>query len=189
MIDPRDFRLNDQHVQPLMTYIEQMRADGLIVPNVDPDNGGVNANALFLLESPGPKAVGTMYVSRNNPAPSAQNIGKALDAAGFRSSDILLWNVVPQCISTVDQNKRVSYTQIAEAVPHTQAFIDLLPSLKVVILCGGSAKKVEKSLHLQPHVRLLKTYHPGAQSYNREPQRDDIHAIFAEAKSLISQAL
>ena len=186
MHDPRDSRLRDDHVRPLTAFIEQLRANGLAVPNVDPDDGGVNARALFLLETPGPQAVGTGYVSCSNPDPSARNMRIALDWAGFARSDVLLWNVVPQCISTLEQNRNVSNAQIRDAAPDTQAFIDLLPALKVVILCGKRAQQAEKFLSLKPHVQLLKTYHSGAQSYNHQRLRDHVHATFAEARCLLS---
>jgi len=123
-----------------MDLIERWRSEGLEVPNVDPNDGGVNAMVLFLLETPGPRAVGTQFVSRDNPDPSARNMGRLLDQAGFARADVVLWNVVPQCISTADRNKRPTKKQIKEAASKTQDFINALPRLKVVIFCGVSAK-------------------------------------------------
>lgn len=127
-MDPRDAHLTDPHVRPLMKLVERMRAQGLSVPNLDPSDGGTRARALFLSETSGPRAVGTGYVSQDNPDPSARNKKAALNKAGFSRDHVLLWNVVPFCVSTIDRNANVTAGQIREAVPYTQALVDLLPA-------------------------------------------------------------
>src|SRR5262245_33198532 len=67
-LDTREDRLNDPHVRPLMELVRYLRSRGLDVPNVDPNDGGVNAQVLILLETPGPKAVASRFVSRDNSA-------------------------------------------------------------------------------------------------------------------------
>jgi hypothetical protein len=98
-LDTREDRLNDPHVGPLMGLVRDLRSRGLDVPNVDPNDGGVNAKVLILLETPGPKAVASRFVSRDNPDPSARNLGRVLDDARLARADVVLWNVVPQCVS------------------------------------------------------------------------------------------
>jgi hypothetical protein len=49
-MDLRLERLDEPHVRPLMALIERMRASGLKVPNADPNDGGVDARVLVLLE-------------------------------------------------------------------------------------------------------------------------------------------
>lgn len=186
MIDPRDARLNDDHVRPLMDIVRSIRARGLCVPNVDPDDGGIHARVLILLETPGPRAVGTFYISRSNPDPSARNIGKALDFAGFTRPDVLLWNVVPYCVSTIGGNQNVTAGQIRQAAPDTQAFIDAMLSFAVVIFCGRQAQRTRKLLRFKPTAQVLETFHPGGQAYDREHLRRHLHATFAEARSLIT---
>ena len=51
-LDTREDRLNDPHVGPLMGLVRDLRSRGLDVPNVDPNDGGVNAKVLILLETP-----------------------------------------------------------------------------------------------------------------------------------------
>ena len=183
-IDAREQLLSASHVRPLMELVAKWRSQGLDVPNIDPNDGGIHAKVLFLLESPGPRAVGTNFISRDNPDPSARNFGRALDHAGFVRSDTLLWNVVPYCVSSIDRNRNASPSQIREAIPFTQAFIEQLRELKVVVLCGRRAQLAEASLTSKATV--LKTFHPGAMSYNRLALRQHIHATFAEARAAIS---
>jgi uracil-DNA glycosylase len=153
MLDPRDLRLTEPHIHPLMTLVDGLRARGLNVPNFDPNDGGINAKALFLLESPGPRAVVSGYVSRDNPDPSARNLGKALDYAGFKRSDVTIWNVVPYCVSSIDQNRNASTQQIIASAPDTQAFINLMPQLRVIVFCGRRAAKAKPQLRLSPFAK------------------------------------
>lgn len=189
-LDTREARLNDPHVLPLMELVRKLRKrlDPTGVPNVDPNDGGVNARVLFLLETPGPRAVGTRFVSRDNPDPTARNMGSVLDEAGFLRSDVVLWNVVPHYVSSPDKSRNVSAAQIREAVPDCQAFIDELlgGNLAVVVFCGRSAQRARSLLRLAPAISLS-TFHTGAMSFNRKRCRDDIQVTFEKAFELISE--
>lgn len=185
-MDSREARLGEPHVRPLMDLVRDLRSRGFCTPNVDPDDGGVNARALFLLETPGPRAVGSGFVSRKNPDPSAENMGRALDDAGFARSDVLIWNVVPYCLSTPNKNLNATVAQIHNAIPDTQAFVDILPNLNVVVFCGRRSQKAMDLLHFPSTVKVLKTYHPGRRAYGRLAYRSDIHATFKEAHRIIS---
>jgi hypothetical protein len=57
-LNERHAHVNDPHVLGLTSLVGRLRARGLNVPNVDPNDGGINASILFLFETPGPKAVG-----------------------------------------------------------------------------------------------------------------------------------
>jgi hypothetical protein len=165
-----------------MELVNRIRGYGLQVPNVDPNDGGVEAAVLVLLESPGPRAVASSFVSRDNPDPSARNMGTALGSAGFHRSETVLWNVVPQCVSTIEKNQNATAAQIRAAAPDTQAFIDKLEKLRVVILCGRKAQLAKPFLRLPLGMRLLETFHTGAMSYNHRAKRDHIRATFREAR-------
>jgi uracil-DNA glycosylase len=182
----RERLLDAPHVRPLMDLVREFRTRGWIVPNVDPEDGGVGASALFLLESPGPKAVGTQYVSRDNPDPSAKNMSTSLEKAGFLRSDVVIWNVVPYCVSTEEKNYNATVAQIIEAIPDTQLFIDCLKGLKVVIFCGRRAQRAQHHLKIPPTVRQLLTFHTGAMAFNHSRCREDIEAKFMEAFKIIS---
>jgi hypothetical protein len=183
MADPRESRLLEPHVRPLTELILSWRARGLDVPNIDPDDGGVLASALFLLESPGPRAVGTGFISRDNPDPSARNTTAALAEAGFIRKDTVLWNVVPYCVSTVEENHNASIAQIRAAAPYTQQFIDLLADLTAVVFCGKRAQAAERYLSIR--ARVFRTFHPGAMAYNHPHLREHLRQTFAEASALV----
>ncbi len=155
-------------------------------PYVDPCDGGVEAKVLFLQHTPGRKAVGTGFVSRDNPDPTARNAGKALDYAGFERADYVRWNVVPYYISTRDKDGKATTRQIHEAAPYTQAFIDKLRNLCVVVLCGRKAQEQVGDLKLRNGVEKLCTFHCGAQSFNNHAQREHILATFKNAHDLMN---
>ena len=184
--DPRLHMLDQEHVAPLTKLIGALRDKGFGVPNVDPYDGGVNARALFLLESPGPRAVQSGFIARDNPDPSARNMARSLDQAGFLRQDVLLWNVVPHCNSDETRNQNVTLRQVREAIPHTQAFIGQLKKLKVIVFCGLKAQRAIRYLNIPENVEVLMTFHPGARAYNQPPLRDHIHRTFRLASRLIS---
>ena len=154
------------------------------MPNVDPDDGGVAALALFLLETPGPRAVNSDFVSRDNPDPSARNMGIELDRSGFQRSEVVIWNVVPHCLSTAIKNSNATLAQIRAAAADTQAFIDTLRQLRVVVFCGRKAQLAQKCIRLPAFVQGLSTFHPGAMSYNHRDRREHMQMTFKAARRL-----
>lgn len=188
MKDLRISRRYEEHVKPLSELLDQWAMDhAWKLPSVDPDDGGVNARALFLLESPGPRAVGTGFVSRNNPDPSARNMGASLDQAGLRPKDVLLWNVVPFYVSDEAKNRNASLVQVREAAFATQAFIDRLPELRAVVFGGRRAQQAIASLTFPASVEVFSTFHPAARSYWRK--RDHIHRTFRAVARHVSAEL
>lgn len=168
-----------------MRLIENWRSEGRDLPNPDPLDGGVNTKALFLLETPGPKAVGTTFISRDNPDQTARNIGAALRDVGISRADSLLWNVVPYYVSTADKNKNANQKQVRTSAPYTQQFIDLLPELKAVVFCGDVALQAIRFLDIR--CRVFATYHPSARVFNRPEYREHILATFAKVKKHITE--
>ena len=187
IVDERDRQLIEPHMAPLMELVYALRDRGFNTPNVDPNDGGVAARALFLLETPGPRAVGTGYVSQDNPDPSAMNMRRALQQAGFDRSDVVIWNVVPYCLSSATRNCNATPTQIIAAVPETQAFLDRLTRLRAVIFCGQKARFAEPRLRLPEGAVAFRTAHTGAQAYNLPRHREDINRTFKAAYEWVSR--
>ena len=80
----------------LSVFVESIRADGHAgVPYFDPLDGGIDAECLFILEGPGPKAVATRFVSRNNPDETAKNWHNLNEEARIDRRRTAIWNIVP----------------------------------------------------------------------------------------------
>jgi hypothetical protein len=85
------------HIAPLVEYVQQTTirmGSNYEIPYFDPCDGGINAQALFLLEAPGRKAVGSNFISRNNPDPSAKTMCTLLATVALPRYSTLLWNIV-----------------------------------------------------------------------------------------------
>jgi len=110
---------------------------------------------------------------------------RTLDEAGFLRSDVVLWNVVPYCVSTIDRNRNGTPAQIRAALPYTQAFLDELKSLRVVVYCGRNAERAQKHLRFSAGVQQMVTFHLADRSYSHLDQREHIQATFKRAYDLV----
>jgi hypothetical protein len=111
---------------------------------------------------------------------------RTLGEAGFLRSDVVLWNVVPYCVSTIDRNRNATVSQIIEAIPYTQAFVDELKGLRVVVYCGRQAQRAQKSLRFPTGVHQLMTFHLSPEAFNHPRCRKDIQAKFKRAYVLVT---
>ena len=143
----RQALLGEDHVAPLAAYAAQLaERTGKAVPMVDPLDGGVNARLLILLETPGPRVLGTGFVSRDNPDGTAANMFRFLDRASIDRSDTVIWNIVPWPIQTAgERNRNPTRAEVAEGLIHLPDFLDLLPRLELAVLAG---RKAEAALSL-----------------------------------------
>jgi hypothetical protein len=138
----RQALLGDDHVAPLAAYGAQLaRRTGKAVPAVDPLDGGVNARLLILLETPGPRVLGTGFVSRDNPSGTSANMFRFLTNAGIARADTVIWNIVPWLIQTLgERNRNPSRLEVTEGLAHLPDFLDLLPRLELAVLAGRKAE-------------------------------------------------
>ena len=114
---------------------------GKAVPDADPLDGGIDARLLILLETPGPKVLGTGFVSRDNPDGTAANLFRFLTQAGIARSDTVIWNIVPWLIQTAgERNRNPTRAEVAEGLRHLPDFLDLLPRLELAVVAGRKAE-------------------------------------------------
>ena len=114
-------RLQEPHIAPLTAFAERIRRtddphEPYWAPYFDPESGGIRAQVLFLLESPGPKVSNTSFVSADNPDRTAENMSGLLQQAELSRDKILLWNIFPWQLSA-KQVVTPTKQQLIEAVP------------------------------------------------------------------------
>ena len=172
-MDDTLLHLRDPHVLPLTILIERMRDRCIKVPHIDPRDGGITAQAIIFLETPGPQAKNG-FVSRDNDDPTAQNFNKVCKCSGIDRKITALWNVVPQCLSA-----RPTDSQIRDAIPDTAQFIQSFVALKAIVFCGGSAKYAMKRLTLGS-LKVFPTYHTGRKAFNRPRLQNHIRSTFCD---------
>lgn len=158
-------KLHRSHYEPLTKLVEQWRSEtGLDVPDFDPDDGGVNARMLLLLEKPGRRAStkeGSGFVSQDNDDSTAAAIKNFLVQAAVPRTEVVIWNAV----ATWNGKRKISQNELDQAPAHLQQLLQTLPNLKVVVCVGNKAEEtlariggtallgqfiVEKSLHPSP---------------------------------------
>lgn len=138
--------LASPHVAPLAAFAASIRATAgatAVVPDFDPWDGGIDAECLFLLEAPGPRAVKSGFVSRNNPDETAKNWFELQREAGLARERTALWNVVPWYIGSGQRIRPAETTDIRAGLPYVQELLGLLPRLRAVALVGRKAQRAE----------------------------------------------
>jgi hypothetical protein len=116
-IQSRLARLFDPHISSLTHFVETIRKEtGLNkeIPYFDPLDGGINAKCLFLFEAPGPRAVGSGFISRSNPDETAKNFFELNHQAGLPRELTISWNIVPWYIGTESKIRPANKKDIEE---------------------------------------------------------------------------
>jgi len=180
--------LAQAHIKPLAEYLDALRIEhpGKELPCFDPCDGGIHAKALFLLEAPGPKAVGSTFISRNNPDPTARNMCDLLKTAGIKRGDTLIWNIVPWYVGEAGKIRAVTNRDIEQALPQLNLLVNLLPKLKVIILVGKKAQSAKSALRQMTPLLTMGTHHPSARVFNVWPhKRDEMQADLMAVAALL----
>lgn len=168
----------ESHVTALRTFVDQLRSEATTnVPDFDPLDGGVDAECLFLLETPGRRgADATGFVSRDNADPTARNLTELCQKAGLDRTRTVIWNVVPWYIGDSQRNRTSTSKEIADCSPHLRALLVQLPLLRAVVLFGKQAQRAANVLgDLPSSLRVFQCPHPSGRSLNARPElRDEI---------------
>ena len=166
--------LDEPHVKPLSDYVRRLRTrhgGDASIPWFDPTEAGITAPILLLLEAPGRRATteqGSGYISADNNDGSAENMWHILREAGVdRSTEIVVWNVVPWYIGSPEGIRAATSADIAEAHGALVELLSLLPRLQVVVLLGDRAADAWQLVGVDmPTVRAP---HPSPKNLNSRP--------------------
>lgn len=162
--------------------MRKAKGPGYEIPNFDPLDGGTDAQVLFLLEAPGPKAVASGFVSRNNPDETAKNFFLLNAEAGIYRRHTVTWNAVPWYIGSGTKIRPAKRDDVREADEWLTELLATLPRLCFVVFVG------QKALHAQdvvraarPDVEVLTMPHPSPMFINRaSANRGRILAVLQE---------
>ena len=171
--DARVAALALPHVEPLSAFVCGLRAQmgqSFDVPCFDPADGGVHADCLFLLEAPGPKAVKSGFVSRNNPDETAKNFFLLNSEAGIDRDRTIVWNIVPWYVGSGTKIRPTNAIDLLTAAPALTALLSLLPRLHSIVLVGDKAASARSAIAaLATGARLYAIPHPSPMFVNRSP--------------------
>lgn len=167
----RRTRLRDPHMVALRRHrAALLRAHpGAFVPYFDPDDGGVDARVLLLLESPGPAAFATGFTSLDNPSQSSKNLKACVMQVGLRRKQVLMWNLLPT-------NNGVTVTKptaagVRAGVVALMRLLDALPDLRVVVTLGATASAAAPAIsRWNPEIKVIPCPHPSPLRLNRDSE-------------------
>lgn len=170
--------LQQPHIRELTAFVERIRVEracGDAVPYFDPADGGSTAECLYVLEAPGPKAVRSGFISRNNPDETAKNWLTLNAEAGLDRKRTVICNIVPWYIGSNGKIRAASSADISAGWPYLLELVDMLPRLSVVVLVGGKAQQIGPRLRsARPSLRQMACPHPSPMFVNRKPENRGI---------------
>ena len=153
--------LSQPHMFELVEFVKRLRQryKNGYVPDFDPDDGGVNAEILFLFEKPGPMTdpvnKGSGFISQDNNDLTANATKNFIVQAGIDRKKIVIWNL----ISAWNGKIKFSAKEKIYALEEFQELLSILKKVKSIILVGKEAQKIEKKIDLSNY-KVLKSYHP-----------------------------
>jgi uracil-DNA glycosylase len=125
---------------------------------------------LFLLETPGRKAHGTAFISRDNPDPTARNLRDLMLEADIPRRKAVIWNIVPWYLGTETHIRAAGSADIRESLPYTLELLRLLPRLRVIVLVGKKAQSAAAPLRARTPLPFIETPHMSATNLNPRPE-------------------
>lgn len=137
--------LDDAAVAPLNSLVRTWRSNGPTeqIPWFDPDDGGVRARLLLLMESPAPRTLGANgsgLCSLDNLDASNRRLMGSLQSSGIPRGLCLKWNMVPWTLSDDAGRPRApKRSDLEQAAPRLRDVLGLLPDLDVVLTLGHAA--------------------------------------------------
>lgn len=198
----RHAALEHSHIAPLSAFVRCLREKtGLEerIPYFDPFDGGMGADCLFLLEAPGPKAVETGFISRDNPDETAKNFFDLNKEAKIDRRRTIVWNIVPWFIGSESETqpangadlKRIrpaNSKDLRTATPYLTRLLELLPKLHSVVLLGKKAARAGATIRtLHPNTRIYLIPHTSPMFINRSKEKN--RSLILEKLKLVADNL
>lgn len=161
----RSSMLREPHISPLTDYVHRLRArDDNEYPYFDPADGGINATMAFLFEKPGPMTVpkgrdkrsGSGFISRDNDDATAEAAHQFFRMADIKRERTVLWNTVAGWNGT----RAIKQQELVDGVSDLKELFRLLPMLRVVVLVGKKAERVEALISEISAIDVFKSAHP-----------------------------
>jgi uracil-DNA glycosylase len=164
--------LDNDAMRLLREFVDSiLRETDLDVQDFDPCDGGIDAVCLFILEAPGSRAVGTGFVSRDNPDETAKNWLLFNVEADIDRARVAMWNIIPWYIGDRSRIRRVTSLDLAAGLPHLQRLIPLFHKLRMIVFVGCQAARARKHVSKWfPDHAIFEVTHPSPSNLNRSPK-------------------
>lgn len=186
----RIMQLREPHVAPLIDFVEKLRQEvgpDAGIPFFDPWDGGTEAQVLFLLEAPGPKAVNSGFISRNNPDETAKNIFELCRESLLERKNTIIWNAVPWYIGSGKKIRSANSSDLQSGLKTLHQLLELLPALTTIVLLGRKAEKASVFIDRNKY-RVFISPHPSPLFVNNAPgNREKILSVLRDVRDSIDQ--
>lgn len=188
-------RLWEPHVAPLNRAVASWRhrpdLAGRTIPWFDPDDGGIEARVLLLLEAPAPATARSgddSFCSEDNDDSTNRTLKELRSRSGLERWQVVKWNVVPWAPPTPTSSPPAPKPDIPAALPALHTVMQLLPSTGLVITFGVRARvgfqKLVAAFDLAP-LEAIAVPHPSQRNArHREETLAAISAAFAQAAAV-----
>lgn len=185
--------LREAHVAPINALADAIAdSEGIargLVPYVDPQLGGINAQVLALLDNPSTKAeagTGSGVLSLENDDRSAKNCATFYNDLGLTPDLLVHWNVAPAPIRG-EKNGGSSIAEREQGAVWLRELVALLPDLKVVLLMGDNARDGWKRSGLKlPGVVIPEDVpHPSQRGLSNSDGRVRLRRALLETKATL----
>jgi uracil-DNA glycosylase len=183
------------HMAELTGFVQRIRSargSEYQVPDFDPLDGGSSAQVLFLLEAPGPKAVKSGFVSRNNPDETAKNFFLLNGQAGIARHLTVTWNAVPWYIGSGTKIRPAKRDDVREADEWLKQLLEILHHIRFIVFVGQKALHARSVVEeTRPSAEIMFMPHPSPMYVNRAAgNRDRILSVLNQlaARLAISDA-
>lgn len=136
--------IREPHVHPLNALVDTWRArrPGAVIPWFDPDDGGIKASILLLMEAPGPatSAHGDRgFCSEDNDDPTNAVLRRERQDCGLQRENYVKWNIVPWQLTGDDGWRSPRPADLEQAAGSLTEMLAVLPDLALVITVGRAA--------------------------------------------------
>ncbi len=180
-------------MKPLVEFVEYLRerSEGRKVPNFDPDDGGIDAEVLFVFQDPGPTVEDTNFISRDNylvnpKDHSAMRVIEASDEADLRSRErTVSWNAIPWHVSDEDRDREFRRVRKEGYLTKLLRTFENR-NLKAVTLFGGYARQLADEVgDERPDLMIFEEYHPSDRGLNSKEKREHFKETFRQIKEFL----
>ncbi len=179
-------------MKPLVEFVEYLRerSEGRKVPNFDPDDGGIEAEVLFVFQDPGPTVRDTDFISRDNYLfnpndHTAMRVIEASDEADLHRERTVSWNAIPWHVTA--KERRPEFTKVKKE----RYLVKLLnkfenQNLKAVALFGGYARNLaDQVMESRPDLKIFEDYHPSDLGLPSKEKREHFKETFRQIKEFL----
>lgn len=171
--------------KPLDDLVDRMRNETGYkkIPRFSPHDGGTDARCLFLFQTPNEVAAEGGYADMDNPDPSARNVKDAIYDANLCRTLTISWNIVPW------PHPNPPAATVQKALPWLGELLKLLPKLRVVVLCGGTAQKATPYLYRNyEELCVLHAPHPSSRGLGNQERREHFWTAMRKAAAKVQSS-